>query len=960
VGLGASAGGLEAVERFLRQVPPASGLAYLVAQHLDPVAEDFLPQLLQRATPMHVHQAWHGMRLEPDTVYVIPPNKDLTLDEGHLVLSPPSLVRGLRLPIDVLFRSLAEELGEQSVGVVLSGMGSDGTLGLRAIRERNGLGVAQEPADAHFDSMPRSVIEAGLADLVGPADDLPRLILSQFPAECKPADQALPPDPGSLARILGLLRERCGQDFSLYKQSTVLNRIRRRLALYRVETLAAYVAHLERNPEELDVLFKELLIGVTRFFRDSEVWGTLGQRLLPALLQDWPFGRVFRAWVPGCSTGEEAYSLAITFLEAMDRAKPPLDFRFQIFATDLDPDAVAKARQGLFRTSIAAEVSPKRLAAFFTCEPDGYRIRQEVRELVVFASHNLITDPPFVRLDLLSCRNLLIYLKPEVQKQLVHLFHYCLEPGGLLCLGTSEGISGLPYRFESLDAKCRLYRRRETPSSQRPAMPPGLAPPHPEAAGRSGATVASLAALAEDILLRQFSPPAVLVNESGDILYAVGAIGKYLDPPAGQANWNIFAMARAGLQAELADALLRARRKGGATFQRSLTLEQDGGFRIVRITLQKLAAPEPLGQLVLIVFTDLGEGAAPGPARRTSKPAGRAPGRLRVVSAASRQELVDSRKNLLAANEELQSANEELQSANEELQSSQEELHFAYEELATSKTELQVMNAELKAVHAQREEQARLLERAHHELGALLDQAQVAGILLDTGLRLRRFTAAAARLWPLTPGDLGRPFTHLAPPVDFPELAEDALKVVDSLAPITRVVSAPDGRWFRARVAPYLDPDHRIDGILLSFADITAPSRIETHLQAEAGRLQNLLDRLPQGCALCGIRRDPDGRPADGLLVKANQAFARGVAGTAARLEGQPLLGLLPELKPLWTRHFLQGPGADAQAGLVRTKTGAFRVSLLPQDGEEVLLLFDPVPAPTLAAPGQGGSHGTG
>ena len=487
VGIGASAGGLEALEQFLRHVPEKCGLAFVIIQHLDPTHKGIMPELLQRATVMEVFQVRDRMRVKPDCIYVIPPNRDMSILHGVLHLFEPTTPRGLRLPVDFFLRSLAEDRQDKSIGVILSGMGSDGTMGLRAIKEKGGVALAQEPASAKFDSMPRSAIDAGLADIVAPAEELPGkiidflrhshlLIRTERPIEDK--------DQSALEKILILLRARTGHDFSMYKKNTLYRRIERRMGIHQIDRIASYVRYLRENPQELELLFKELLIGVTSFFRDQPAWEELGKKSIPALLSGRQAGGTIRAWSVGCSTGEEAYSLAIVFKEALEQVKPKGRFSLQIFATDLDSDAIDKARQGVYPANIAADVSPERLARFFVEEENGYRVGKEIRDAVTFATQNVIMDPPFTKLDILICRNLLIYLAPDLQKKLLPLFHYSLNPGGILFLGSAETISTFTDLFSPLDLKSRLFQRRESLLPGEPVAFPYSFAPAPSGASK--------------------------------------------------------------------------------------------------------------------------------------------------------------------------------------------------------------------------------------------------------------------------------------------------------------------------------------------------------------------------------------------------------------------------------------------------------------------------------------------
>jgi chemotaxis methyl-accepting protein methylase/archaellum component FlaC len=832
VGLGASAGGLEALEQFLGHVPAGSGMAFVIVQHLDPTRKGIMSELLQRATGMKVTQVKDHTRVRPNCVYVIPPNKDMSILHGVLHLLEPSAARGLRLPVDFFFRSLAQDQQEHGLGVILSGMGSDGTLGLRAIKEKAGLVLVQEPATAKFDSMPRSVIEAGLADIVAPADELPGKIiayLQRTPLITRTEAAREGKTQSALEKVVILLRTHTGNDFSFYKRNTLYRRIERRMGLHQIKKMAGYVRYLQENSQELDLLFKELLIGVTSFFRDPAAWEQLRTQALPALFANRSPGQALRAWVPGCSTGEEAYSLAIALKEAIEQIKPKGKFTIQIFATDLDRDAIDQARQGVYPANITADVSEERLKRFFTQVEKGYRVRKEIREMVIFASQNLIMEPPFTKLDILSCRNLLIYLTPEVQKKLILLFHYSLTPGGILFQGSAETIGDATDLFAPLSGKSRLFRRKESvlrpeqvafPSSFNAGPPAGIeARPSPK-------PLASLQALADQLVLQRYASPAVLTNDRGDIFYVSGRTGKYLEPAVGKANWNLFAMARDGLRYELARAFPEALRKKESVVLDGLTVGTNGGAQCVNVTVQRLDEPGPLQGLVIIVFADV---AAP-----VAIPAGGRPPKLHARTARLaelEQELLQVRGEARATHEEMQTSQEELRSANEELQSTNEELQSTNEELTTSKEEMQSMNEELQTVNAELQAKVDELSRASNDMKNLLDSTDIATLFLDKDLHVRRFTAQATKIIKLIPADVGRPITDLASELRYPKLAEDVREVLRTLTVAEKSISTHAGRWFTVRIMPYRTLDDRIEGVVITFADITVAKTLEAKLR---------------------------------------------------------------------------------------------------------------------------------
>jgi two-component system CheB/CheR fusion protein len=851
VGLGASAGGLEALELFFRHVPKGSGLAYVVVQHLDPTRDDLLVELLQRGTTLPVIQIKDRMTIAPNRIYVIPPNRDLSLLHGVLHLLEPVTPRGLRLPIDHFFRALAEDMQDRSIGVILSGMGSDGTLGLRAIKEKAGVAFVQAPASAKFTGMPVSAIEAGLADVVAPVEELPGRIvayLSRIVPHRARSDQPLAElEQSALEKIIILLRTQTGHDFSLYKKSTLYRRIERRMGLHDLHKIADYVRYLRANAQESELLFKELLIGVTSFFRDPAVWEQLRTEALPALLAARPAGGTLRVWVPACSTGEEAYSLAIVFKEALEQLKPARNFSLQIFATDLDKDAIEKARAAVYPANIAADVSATRLKRFFVQEDERYRVSKEIRELVIFAPQNVVMDPPFTKLDVLTCRNLLIYLDQALQRKLMPLFHYSLNPGGILLLGSAETVGKATDLFPSLPGKTRLYRRSErTTGTELMDLPAVFGRPRPSEDETGAATVPgkarpaapNLQTLANQLLLQQFSPAAVLVTDKGDIVYINGKTGKYLEPAAGKTNWNLFAMAREGLNRGLMEAFRKALSSQARVVLPGVRVGTNGGTQIVDIAIQPVIDPEPLRGMVLVVFTDVASGdRAIRPADRPAR-SSRAGARLAAVE----QELQQAREEVQTVHEEMQTSQEELKSTNEELQSTNEELQSTNEELTTSKEEMQSMNEELQTVNQELQAKVDELSRASNDMKNLLNSTDIATVFLDAELRLRRFTTLTAKIIRLLPGDLGRPITHITTDLEYPALVADVQEVLQTLVFKETSVTARDGRWFTVRIMPYRTQDNRIDGVVITFFDISVAKKLEAELRATEARLRELLN----------------------------------------------------------------------------------------------------------------------
>jgi len=833
VGIGASAGGLEALELFLKHVPAGSGLSFVIVQHLDPTHKGIMVELLQRVTPMPVIQARDRLKVAPDRVYVIPPNKDLSILHGVLHLLEPAAPRGLRLPIDFFFRSLADDRRARSIGVILSGMGSDGTLGLRAMKEKAGVVFVQAPASAKFDGMPRSAIAAGLADVVAPAEELPGRIIDYL----KHTPIIATPDPSreskaesGLEKVFILLRTQTGHDFSLYKKSTIYRRVERRMGLHQIDKIATYVRFLRENPQEIELLFKELLIGVTSFFRDPPAWEQLKDEVIPALLAAQPKGGVLRAWASGCSTGEEAYSLAMVFKEALERVKPAGNFSLQVFATDLDRDAIDRARAGVYPANIAADVSPERLRRFFVQDEHGFRVGKEIRETVIFAPQNVIMDSPFTKLDLLICRNLLIYLDPGIQRKLIPLFHYSLNPGGVLFLGSAETIGAFTGLFVPLAGKKRFYRRLDSALPAEPVeFPSSFFPDLPHAATvqpQARMPVPNLQALADQLLLQRFSPAAVLTNDKGDILYISGRTGKYLEPAAGKANWNIFAMAREGLRYELNNAWQKALRQKTAARLKGVKVGTNGGVQALDITVQPISEPAALQGMVMIVFTEV---ATPPETKASGKPL-RASSRSDSLAALER-ELQQAREETQTCREQMQTSREELKSTNEELQSTNEELQSTNEELTTSKEEMQSLNEELQTVNHELQAKVDELSQANNDMKNLLNSTDIATLFLDEALNVRRFTPQTTSIIKLIAGDAGRPITDITTDLDYPGLAADAREVLRSLVFIEKQIASRDERWFLVRIMPYRTLENRIDGVVITFSNITAAKTLEAQLR---------------------------------------------------------------------------------------------------------------------------------
>lgn len=829
VGIGASAGGLEAFEQFFRLMPADSGMAFVLVQHLDPSHASLLTDILQRSTRMPVVEVQDQMPVAPNAVYVIPPNRDMEIFHGKLQLSMPNVPRGQRMPVDAFLRSLAEDQRENAVGIIFSGTGSDGTLGCRAILGAGGITIAQEPSTARYDGMPSSIIQAGYATLVLPIDKMPAAlkaesgeIIADTVADEIPRSTFKPER--DITRILMLLRSITGHDFSLYKESTIARRIERRMLQNDIKDIDAYIRYLKEKPDEVHTLFKELLINVTSFFRDPEAFSVLEEKILPELIKNKPEGYAFRVWVAGCATGEEAYSIAMLLRELMDRQKK--EFKVQIYATDLDEDAIAIARIGIYPSNIAQDVTLERLNRFFIKEEAGFRVMKEIREMIVFAVQNVIKDPPFTKLDLLSCRNLLIYLKPELQERLIPAFHYALRPEGVLFLSPSESIGNYGDLFKAIDRKWKLYSALPSLASSQIFMAKGL-PWSPESPVKAPEEYIetfkepNIVELTRRLLIQFFAPASAVTNHKGDILFIHGDTGKYLRPAPGQPTLNIIEMAREGLMMELRNAINAVANEKIQILNRQVHVKTNGDFAPVNLSVRPVPNPDTSQNLLLISFQDVENELPKTPRKRTISP--------------QKQDRVEELENELeqlkisyrATIEEQQASNEELKSANEEMQSTNEELQSTNEELETSKEELQSVNEELITVNSELHSKIEQLTGMQNDMKNLLDNTNVGIIFLDQNLVIRRFTREAVRIYRLVPSDVGRPLNDIKSLIlDEDDLHHAAHSVLESLIPYERELRLGDDTWIMARIQPYRTLDNIIDGVVLTFTDIT--SRIKS------------------------------------------------------------------------------------------------------------------------------------
>jgi len=852
VALGASAGGLAAFEAFFSGMPVDKNpdMAFVLVQHLAPDHKSILTELIRRYTRMQVFEVQDGVVVQPNCVYIIPPNRDMAIINGALELLEPVSPRGQRLPIDFFFRSLAQDQYERAVCIVLSGTGSDGTLGLRAVKGEGGIVIAQNPESAEYDGMPRSAIETGLVDYVlSPADMAPHLMAYAAHVIGKNVHPMSPAfrmhDDDAFSKIFILLRAQTGHDFSQYKQNTIRRRVERRMAVQQVAELDEYIRFLQQTPVEVETLFCDLLINVTSFFRDPEAFATLETMVIPRILNDRADGSEIRVWICGCSTGEEAYSIAILLQEQVDKLQR--NFQIQIFATDIDKRSINQARSGRYPASIAADVSPERLAHFFRPESDGryFRIKKAIRDMLVFSEQDVVKDPPFSKLDLISCRNLLIYINSDLQKKLIPLFHYALNPGGYLFLGTSESIGNFDNLFSTLDRQAKLYQRKEDISiAQR--LPLGRFVPPMFAGGKvqkrfvntSNDSRISLRDRTERILLDQYTPASVLVSMKGEILYIHGKTGRFLQMASGEPGLNILKMAREGLKRELTSALHQAVKENKIIEHPRLHVKTNGDYCVVNLKVQPVEGFLDLPTkttLYLVVFEELQIQEQLLPAMVCATPlleeAIENISDTDALITALRQELRAKDEYLKSTSEELETSNEELKSSNEEMQSINEELQSTNEELETSKEELQSVNEELATVNNELQTKVMDLSRANNDMNNLLAGTGVGTIFVDFQLLIQRFTPSVTQVINLIRTDVGRPVGHIVSNlVDYGTLVEDIRSVLDTLVPKELEVQTIEGEWFLLRIRPYRTLDNVIEGAVITFFDISEIKRVREEL----------------------------------------------------------------------------------------------------------------------------------
>lgn len=849
VGIGASAGGLEAFTHLLRALPVDTGMGFVLVQHLAPTHASVLAEILARVTHLPVMEVHDEAKVEPNHIYVIPPGRNMVIAHGKLQLIPREM-SGQNRPIDLFLRSLAEDQAHQAIGVILSGTATDGTLGCQEIKAAGGITFAQDDT-AQQDSMPKSAIAAGCIDFVLSPDkiasELARIARHPYvapsPAAPPPKEQEeLEPD---LAKVLRLLREATHIDFALYKTTTVQRRINRRMLLNKIETLKDYARRLEGDPAEAQALYQDMLINVTSFFRDPQVFESLKTKVFPRLVRDKPRNEPLRAWVLGCSTGEEAYSVAMSFTEFAESSGSKATL--QIFATDLNAIGIEKARAGVYLKDIASDLAPERLRRFFS-EVDGhYRIVKSLRDMCVFAQHNAVSSPPFSRMDLISCRNLLIYLEPPLQQKLIPLLHYALKPTGFLMLGTSETIGAYRDLFEPDDAKYKIFARKPGPG--RLAMALSRGPVHSVQGNakiahlREGASGAEVQKEADRIVMAQYAPPGVVINPDMEIVQFRGDTNAYLAPAPGRPSFNLFKMAREGLLVPLRAAVNKAKKQAAPVREAGVRVKSNAGHRKINLQVIPVNASSEEGFLVLFEDAETQE------PRKPVKPKAAAAQREAERDEIARltQELASTREYMQSLTEQHEAANEELQSASEEAQSANEELQSINEELETSKEEIQSSNEELATVNDELNHRNIELGRLNSDLVNLIGSVQIPIVMLGPDLRIRRFTPIAEKTLNLIPADVGRAITDLRLSVDIPDLGPLLTEVMDTVSVKEREVQDKNGHWYALRLRPYKTLENKIDGAVMTLMDVDTLKRAREYAESIVATVREPLVVLDEG-----------------------------------------------------------------------------------------------------------------
>lgn len=866
VGIGASAGGLDALEKLFSSIPVDSNIGFVVIQHLSPGHKSIMADLLGKYTKMKVEEITDGVKVGPNIIYLNPPDKEVSIIKGRLHLVEPDLSHGIRLPINHFFNTLAEDQGEKGVCIILSGTGTDGTLGLKAVKDRGGISLVQEEKQAKYFGMPDSAIRTGLVDHILPVEKMASVLInfagdSYFHGVEKSKLENKEFGESLLQKIFHIIRSKTGHDFSNYKPPTIHRRIERRMVLQQIKNLDVYLKFLKERPEEVESLSKDFLIGVTQFFRDPEAFELLQKKGIAEIVKNISPDRVIRVWVPGCATGEEPYSIAILFAESMKAADKNLSV--QIFASDIDKEALEQARRGTYPKNIVSDVSPTRLKQFFTHDDSFYRIKKQIREMVVFAEQDITRDPPFSKLDLVSCRNMLIYMDIFLQKKIFQLFYITLNEGGFLFLGTSESIGKFSDLFSPVNSKWKLFKRKgsvltkgvsslQIPFVERSSFRPALREEKNFPAG--------VRDIAERLLLEEYGSPGVLINEKFDILYFYGRTSRYFSSPSGEPSFNILKMIREDLRSHLSLALNRVVEKKKNFSVKNLLVRENNTVHSINLVVKPVGALTDIRGLVMVIFEE-----KPSAERSTGQKKQGGGRETDTKVAALKRELQSTRDYLQTTIEELETSNEELKSTNEELQSTNEELQSTNEEMETSREELQSTNEELVTLNAELHARVEDLAEANNDLQNLLSSTEIGTVFLDAALSIRRFTPSATRVFNLIPSDVGRPFSDITSRIDPNRpISGEAAEVLKTLIPLAFEIKTREGEWFGVKILPYRTSENLIDGVVITCSEVSRLKESELAMNKAKTYAENIVEAFQQPFLVL----DSDLR-----VISANKAF---------------------------------------------------------------------------------------
>ena len=889
VGIGASAGGLDALQKFLSNVPGKSGMAFIIVQHLDPTHKSALTDILSRSTSMKVMEVKDGVQVKSDFVYIIPPDKDMSILNGKLQLMEPFEPHGQRMPINYFFRSLAEDQKEKSVGIILSGYGSDGTIGLKAIKANGGICIAQDPSTAGSDSMPYNAINTGLVEIILAPEEIPKKLISYTKSSNNILKKILTPEDltiQSLQKIFILIRNKTGHDFSQYKKSTVNRRIARRMNIHQIEEMPQYLRYLQENPHEIDLLFNEFLINVTHFFRDPEAFESLKQDALNEIIKEKSDSDILRVWVPGCSTGEEVYSIAIIIQELLDETSKKIEV--QIFGTDLDENSIKTARSGTYPTIISADINPERLIKFFNKQDNSYTIKNNIREMVIFSNHNVIKDPPFTKLDLISCRNLLIYLENGAQEKVLSNFNYGLKKDGVLILGPSESIGEFLDAFSVIDKKCKIFKCNKSNGFALDFLQthPLTYQQHSSAYWDNQFDLKdskpenglNITAMAEKNLINIYAPPSALIDSNGGILYIHGRLGKYLEPSPGKASqMNIHKMAKEGIKLALSSAIQNAISKNKKVVMENLKIDEDNEKNhFFKLTVNPLRGHESVKGLLIVSFEELPNKNEEEHDQIKLDPFSKTSDHIKALE----NELKLTKEQLNHTIEKMTTSNEELKSANEELQSMNEESQSTNEELETSKEELQSINEELSTVNTELQIKIDELSSINDDMTNLFNSTEIATIFVDNTLNIRRFTEEATKLIQLIQSDLGRPLSDITSNIKYPELADDISQVIKKVTFKEKEVNTAKGEWYKVRIMPYKTSQNVIDGATITFINVSQIKNSQEKIQSALNYAENIINTVREPLIVLDQNL---------ILISANKTFFETFKLKKSETEGEKI-----------------------------------------------------------------------